>query len=271
VKLPRRTRNGQLPIPITIGIVLAVVIVGIMMFNWFFYGRTVDILQRRLVLADVEEFKQFAAQISDSPSSAEEIITLRDDPDGNYLLLQIQLLLKHVYAKKGTKNGQINLRGDDFALVSGNETWNPVLLTGGYLDRGKDGNQVLVMLSLTLRRGANGMIELGEAGSDSEDEQPNMGDLVRGVKKLHGAASFGGSGARREVLDWVRAPIGERSKIIQPPGLSGYVYRAVRTQDKQEAWRAVDATCLFPLPPPGTNAKLVVFGDSNTAVPVAIP
>lgn len=267
----QRPRYGQLPIPIVIAIVLAIGIGAIVVFNSIFYGKAVAILEQRLVLADVEDFAQFVRECSDNPASSNDIITLRDDPQGNYLFLRIQLLVKHIYAKKGTKIGQIILSTEDFALTSGSQTWNPILLTGGYEDRAKDGTPVLVVLSLQLRKGSDGAIEPVEAGNDSEGDEPTMGDLVRGVKALHGAASMGSGGGRREVMDWVRAPIGERSKIIQPPALSGYVWRAVRKQEEQEAWRAADCTCLFPLPPQGTQAKLVVFGDTQTAVPITIP
>ena len=50
----------------------------------------------------------------------------------------------------------------------------------------------------------------------------------------------------------------------------GYVWRAERTQNKQDAWRAAEAVCLFPLPPPGTNARLVVFGDNEAAIPITV-
>lgn len=136
------------------------------------------------------------------------------------------------------------------------------------------GNQLrpdeLVIQGLALRRAPDGSIEYSDAGSGDGDDKPSLGDLVRGVKGAHRAASIGGERGRRGILDWVPGPLEERSGIIQPPGLSGYVWRAQRTQNIQDAWRAADIACLFPLPPPGTNAKLVVFGDNSHAISIAV-
>jgi hypothetical protein len=87
---------------------------------------------------------------------------------------------------------------------------------------------------------------------------------------LHAAAGVGSGGARRGVLDWVRAPLEERSRIIQPSALSGDVWRAELSQNKQEAWRAAEAVCLFPLPAPESHLTLVVFGDDQAAIPITL-
>jgi hypothetical protein len=263
-----RSRRGRLPIPVTIGLLLAVVIVAVLVFNAYFYGRAVMLLERRVVLADIEDFPQFLHDCRDDPTSSYEIVTMRDEPDGNFLLLRLQLLLKYIYEKRGTQVGQVVLRGQDFELTSGNETWPAVLLGEGYEGRGEEGATELVIRSLTFRRGANGGIEEGAAGAGSVEEHATVGDVVRGVKQLHMAASSGRG--PRGVLDWVRAPLAERAQIIQPPGLFHYIWRAEPTQNKDDAWRAAEAVCLFPLPPPGTNATLVVFGDNTTAIPITV-
>jgi len=262
----RRPRHGGIPLPILIGLVLLVVIVAIVLLNAYFYGKAVSILDQRVVIADIGDFAQFAKDCSDDPASTDEIVTMRDDPSGNCLFVRVQLLLKHIYAKKGTSTGQIILSNDDFMLTSGNRNWNPVLLIGGTEIRPGE----LVIQSLALRRSADGAIEYTEPGSGNEEDKPTLGDLVRSVKEAHRAASIGSGRGSRGILDWVPAPLDERSKIIQPPALSGYVWRAQRNQNVQDAWRSAEVVCLFPLPPPGTNAKFIVFGDNETALAIAV-
>lgn len=256
----------RISLPILIGLVVVGVIVGFVLVNSYSYGQAVAVLDQKVAIADIGDFARFVKDCSDNPASSDEIVTMRDDPSGNCLFLRVQLLLKHIYDKKGTQTGQIILRNDDFMLTSGNRTLNPVLLVGGNQLRPDE----LTILSLALRRAPDGSIEYTEAGSGKAEDKPTLGDLVRSVKAAHGAASIGSGGGSRGLFDWVPAPLEERSRIIQPPGLSGYVWRAQLNQNIQDAWKAAEVVCLFPLPPPGTNAKLVVFGDNDTAIPITV-
>lgn len=256
----------RISLPILIGLVVVGVVVGFIVLNSFLYGQAVAVLDQRVVIADIGDFNRFVKDCGDNPTSSDEIVTMRDDPSGNCLFVRVQLLLKHIYDKKGTQTGQIILRNDDFMLTSGNRNLNPVLLVGGNQIRPDE----LVILSLALSRAPDGSIEYEEAGSGDADDKPTLGDLVRNVKAAHRAASIGSGGGSRGLFEWVPAPLDERSRIIQPPGLSGYVWRAQLNQNIQNAWKAAEVVCLFPLPPPGTNAKLVVFGDNATAFPITV-
>jgi len=260
----QRYRHGSIPLPILIAVVVVVLIVAVVVLNSVFYGKSVAMLDQRVVIADIADFAQFIEDCSDDAASPDEIVTMRDDPNGNCLFVRLQVLLKHIYDKKGTQTGQILLRNDDFILASSNRNWPGVLLVGGSEIRPGE----LVVQSLALTRAPDGSIEYGEPGSGNAEDKPTVGDLVRMVKGAHRVASIGGGRSSRGILDWVPEPLGERSKIIQPPALSGYVWHGHRNFNLQNAWRAAEIVCLFPLPPPGTNAKVVVFGDNETAIPI---
>ena len=262
----QQPRRGSIPLPILIALVVVVLIVAVVILNSVFYGKSVAVLDQRVVIADIADFSQFIEDCSDDPASPDEIVTMRDEPNGNCLFVRLQVLLNYIYDRKGTQTGQILLRNDDFILASGNRNWNGVLLVGGSEIRPGE----LVIQSLILTRAPDGSIEYGEPGSGNAEEKPTVGDLVRAVKGAHKAASIGGGRASRGLFDWVPEPLGERSKIIQPPALSGYVWHGHRNYNLQNAWRAAEVVCLFPLPPPGTNAKIVVFGDHETAVPITV-
>lgn len=262
----QRLRHGSIPLPIVIALVVVVLIVAVVILNSVFYGKSVAILDQRVVIADIGDFSQFIQDCSDDPASPDEIVTMRDESNGNCLFVRLQLLLKHIYDKKGTQTGQVIVRNDDFLLASGNRYWTGVLLVGGSEIRPGE----LVIQSLALSRGPDGSIEYTEPGSGNAEDKATLGDLVRMVKGAHGAASIGGGSRSRGILDWVPEPLGERSKIIQPPALSGYVWHAQRNLNIQNAWRAAEVVCLFPLPPPGTSAKVIVFGDNETAIPITV-
>jgi hypothetical protein len=256
----------RLSAPVIICIVLVALAAGGFVMNKFFYGSAVSLDDQRVVLADIGDFPRFIEDVGDDGSSTDEIITMRDDPSGNCLCLRVRLLVKHIYEKKGTHTGQIIIKNDDFSLTTGSQSYKAVLLAGGNeINAGE-----LVIQSLALRRAADGSIESSMAGNPDGSDKASLGDLVRNVKGAHRAASFGGGGHTRGIFDWVPGPLEERSRVIQPPSLRGYVWRAQLSQNIQDAWKSAEINCLFPLPATDSNLKLVVFGDMQTAIPVSI-
>lgn len=224
---------------------------------------------QRYVLADIADFEDLK-RLSANPSS-DTVVTMRDEANGNYLLLNLVLRQEYLH-EKGFEEGMWNsIRAEEFRLVSDDQESTGLLLITGYSAEKQNVELLSLPNTQAMFRESDGTFKIDEGdghpafADDSNIDPGGMGVAIAGIKMMENMASMGGT-LESTPLNFHRADLRERLDIIRPPTLKGNVWQCLKTYAAEDAWVGIEVNVLFPIPRPGSKAKFMFANDEQNAI-----
>lgn len=221
-------------------------------------GAPITVLKQRIVKTDIEDHPNFyrllgvaaaggslpglpgggLAGISSGGGDPTGVIAVKDDPNGDAIVLSIRLSEKFISDSNSGSNLLTHISSPDIQLRTADETNNAILLITGSLQKEGKGTSESVNLK---------GVKIKRTGDKFEVETDGVGNLP-------------------DDKNYVRALLSERLAKVQPPTLENNVWLGALESKEHAGWETSEILCLIKLPKNRQNLKLVVFNDAEKAV-----